>query len=305
MRADIETRKNVEKITWIGLAANVALSVIKLIIGVAGSSQAVVADALHSFSDTSSDLVILFGVRYWTAPPDECHPFGHQKIESFVTIFIGLILLAVAAGIGYNAVISLMHPVEPQLRPVVILAPVLSLVVKEILFRITLTAGVKNRASSLKANAWHHRTDALSSIPVLVAVTAGLINPKLAFLDPVGAILVAVFIIKVGFDILGGSLAELTDAGMPRKEKEHIRNLIENIPRVRGVHHIRSRKSGGSYYLDLHLEVDGRMTVRQGHGISESVKEKLITHHPHIIDVMVHLEPAEVNPGIKQPDSRS
>ncbi|MFU8770665.1 MAG: cation diffusion facilitator family transporter, partial [Desulfotignum sp.] len=284
-----------------GLGANVALSVFKLIIGVAGSSQAVVADALHSFSDTASDVVILFGVRYWTAPPDECHPFGHQKIESFVTIFIGLILLGVAAGIAYTAVISLMHPAEPQLRPVVILAPVLSLVIKEILFRITFTAGVKNRASSLKANAWHHRTDALSSIPVLVAVTAGLINPKLAFLDPVGAILVSVFIIKVGFDILGGSLAELTDAGIPLNEKNHIRDLIQNTPRVLGVHRIRSRKSGGSYYLDLHLEVDGRMTVRQGHEISEFVKEKLITHYPHIIDVMVHLEPAGQNPGIKQP----
>jgi cation diffusion facilitator family transporter len=305
MSADIGNRKNIEKITWIGLAANVALSVIKLIIGVVGSSQAVVADALHSFSDTASDLVILFGVRYWTAPPDECHPFGHQKIESFVTIFISLILLGVAAGIAYNAVICLMHPVEPQLRPVVLLAPILSVAVKEILFRITFSAGVKNRASSLKANAWHHRTDALSSIPVLVAVTAGLINPKLAFLDPVGAILVAVFIIKVGIDILGGSLAELTDAGMPRKEKEDIRELIKNIPHVRGVHKIRSRKSGGSYYLDLHLEVDGRMTVHQGHDISESVKEKLITHYPHIIDVMVLLEPAAPNPGIKQPSDGS
>ena len=301
MAAERTARKNIEKITWIGLAANVTLSFFKLIIGVAGSSQAVVADALHSFSDTASDVVILFGVRYWTAPPDECHPFGHQKIESFVTIFIGLILLGVAAGIAYSAVISLMHPVEPQLRPVVILAPVFSLLIKEILFRITFAAGVKNRASSLKANAWHHRTDALSSIPVLVAVTAGLINPKLAFLDPVGAILVSVFIIKVGLDILGGSLAELTDAGIPLKEKEHIRDLIQNTPHVQGVHRIRSRKSGGSYYLDLHLEVAGRMTVRQGHDISESVKEKLISHHPHIIDVMVHLEPAGQNPGIKQP----
>ncbi len=293
MNTQNQTRKNIEKVTWIGLWANVLLSLIKLVMGIAGSSQAVVADALHSFSDTGSDVVILFGVRYWTAPPDACHPFGHQKIESFVTISISLILLVVAAGIGYNAIISLMRPVETKLHPMVILAPVLSLIVKEILFRITYTAGVKNGASSLKANAWHHRTDALSSIPVLVAVTAGLINPKLAFLDPVGALLVSVFIIKVGCEILGGSIAELVDAGMSQQEMVRIRTLIENIPHVRGVHRLRSRKTGGAFYIDLHLEVDGQITVQQGHDISEAVKETLMNNKSNIIEVMVHLEPAQ------------
>lgn len=299
MRAENNTRKNIERITWIGLVANVALSVIKLIIGVAGNSQAVVADAMHSFSDTASDLAILFGVRYWTAPPDECHPFGHQKIESFVTIVISLILLGVAGGIGYNATVSLMHPASPQLRPIVLAAPLLSLVVKEILYRITFAAGVTNRSSSLKANAWHHRTDALSSIPVLVAVTAGLISPKLAFLDPVAAILVSVFIIKVGIDILGDSLAELTDKGMSPKDRTEIQTLIQGIPHVQGAHRIRSRKIGGSFYLDLHLEVDGQMSVRQGHGVSETVRQTLMTQYAKVIDVMVQLEPTDENPGIK------
>jgi cation diffusion facilitator family transporter len=299
MRAETNTRKNIEKITWIGLVANVALAVIKLIIGVAGSSQAVVADAMHSFSDTASDLVILFGVRYWTAPPDDCHPFGHQKIESFVTIVISLILLGVATGIGYNAIVSLMHPVTPRLSPIVLAAPLLSLVVKEILYRITFSAGVTNRSSSLKANAWHHRTDALSSIPVLVAVTAGLISPKLAFLDPVAAILVSVFIIKVGIDILGDSLAELTDKGMSPKDRIEIQALIQRIPHVQGTHRIRSRKIGGSFYMDLHLEVEGQMSVRQGHEISKTVRQTLMARYPKVIDVMVHLEPADENPGIK------
>ncbi|MCF8090161.1 MAG: cation diffusion facilitator family transporter [Desulfotignum sp.] len=299
MRAETNTRKNIEKITWIGLVANVALAVIKLIIGVSGSSQAVVADAMHSFSDTASDLVILFGVRYWTAPPDDCHPFGHQKIESFVTIVISLILLGVATGIGYNAIVSLMHPVTPRLGPFVLAAPLLSLVVKEILYRITFAASVTNRSSSLKANAWHHRTDALSSIPVLVAVTAGLISPKLAFLDPVAAILVSVFIIKVGIDILGDSLAELTDKGMSPTDRTEIQALIQRIPHVQGTHRIRSRKIGGSFHMDLHLEVDGQMSVRQGHDISETVRQTLMKQYPKIIDVTVHLEPADENPGIK------
>ncbi|HKK99574.1 MAG TPA: cation diffusion facilitator family transporter [Desulfotignum sp.] len=292
MKPQNQTRKNVEKITWTGLWSNVGLALIKLVMGIAGSSQAVVADALHSFSDIGSDLVILFGVRYWTAPPDACHPFGHQKIESFVTIFISFILLGVAAGIGYNAIISLMHPVETKLHPMVIFAPVLSVLVKEILFRITYKAGIKNRSSSLKANAWHHRTDALSSLPVLLAVTACLINPKLAFLDPVGAIVVSVFIIKAGIDILGGSIAELVDAGMSQQEMARIRTLIEDIPHVRGVHRLRSRKTGGAFFIDLHLAVDGGITVQQGHDISETVKQTIMANKPHIIEVMVHLEPA-------------
>ncbi len=152
-----------------------------------------------------------------------------------------------AAGIGTNAIVCLMQPSHPQPQPVVLAAPLLSLLVKEILYRITFAAGVANRSSALKANAWHHRTDALSSIPVLVAVTAGLISPKLAFLDPVAAILVSVFIIKVGIDILGDSLAELTDKGMSPKERASIQTLIQGISHVQGTHRIRSRKIGGFF----------------------------------------------------------
>ncbi len=288
-----DTIKNrIRKVTLIGLFANIILSVIKFIIGTLGNSQAVVADALHSFSDTSSDFVILFGVKYWTAPPDESHPFGHQKIESFVTIIIGLILLAVASGIGYNAILSLMNKSQASLTWMVILGPVLSFIVKEIMFRITYKVGIETNASSVKANAWHHRTDALSSIPVLVAVAASLINPKLAFLDQVGAIIVSVFIIKVGLDILFTSINELLDIGMPKQELLSIEKAIISNANVRGVHKIRTRKLAGSFYIDLHLEVDGSLTVIAGHRISETVKQTLIEKNSRIIDVMVHLEPA-------------
>ena len=138
-----------------------------------------------------------------------------------------------------------------------------------------------------------------------MAVTAGLISPKLAFLDPVAAILVSVFIIKVGIDILDDSLAELTDRGMSQKDRTRIQALIQDIPHVKGAHRIRSRKIGGSFYLDLHLEVEGQMTVRQGHEISETVKQTLMARYPKIIDVMVHLEPADENPGIKPDRDRS
>lgn len=287
-----DTIKNrIRKVTLIGLFANIILSVIKFIIGTLGNSQAVVADALHSFSDTSSDFVILFGVKYWTAPADETHPFGHQKIESFVTVLIGLILMAVASGIGYNAILSLMNRSQASLTWMVIIGPVLSFIVKEIMFRITYRVGMEINSSSVKANAWHHRTDALSSVPVLVAVAASLINPKLAFLDQVGAIIVSVFIIKVGLDILFTSINELLDTGMTEQGLLTIEKTILSIPSVRGVHKIRTRKLAGSFYVDLHLEVDGFLTVTAGHDISETVKQILITENKKIIDVMVHLEP--------------
>jgi cation diffusion facilitator family transporter len=285
-------KKKIRKVTLIGLFVNIILSVIKFIIGTLGNSQAVVADALHSFSDTSSDFVILFGVKYWTAPADETHPFGHQKIESFVTILIGMILMAVAFAIGYNAILSLMNRSQAALSWMVIIGPALSVIIKEILFRITYQVGIETNSSSVKANAWHHRTDALSSIPVLVAVIASLINPKLAFLDQVGAIIVSVFIIKVGLDILFTSINELLDMGMPEQDLLSIEKTITSTPNVRGVHKIRTRKLAGSFYIDLHLEVDGSLTVVKGHDISEIVKQILLEQNKRVIDVMVHLEPA-------------
>lgn len=292
MEKPVAEKDKIRNITLLGLLANILLSGVKFALGIMGNSQAVVADALHSFSDTSSDLVILFGVKYWTAPADDCHPFGHQKIESFVTITIGLILMGVALGIGYNAILSLMTPSKASLNWVVIIGPILSFIVKEIMFRLTYRVGIETNSSAVRANAWHHRTDALSSIPVLVAVVATLINPKLAFLDQVGAIIVSVFIIKVGMDILFSSVNELLDAGMPQHELLAIENTIMTIPDVKGAHRIRSRKIAGSFYLDLHLEVEGSMTVTAGHNISETVKEILLEKNSRIIDVMVHLEPA-------------
>ena len=284
-------REQIQKITLIGLAANILLSITKFLIGYFGNSQAVVADALHSFSDTSSDLVILFGVKYWTAPPDDSHPYGHQKIESFVSIIIGFILLVVAGVIGYNGLISLQEKSQYQLSWIVIIGPLISIIIKEILFRMTVKVGIKTNSSSLKANAWHHRTDALSSIPVLIAVLASLIDPRLRFLDQIGAIIVSAFIIKVGLEILFTNINDLLDTGISDEKISELKKTINMIQNVKGVHKLRTRKLANYIYIDLHLEVDGQLSVTKGHDISEEVKNTLIQNNPKIIDVMVHLEP--------------
>ena len=286
-------KARIQQITLLGLTANILLSVLKFFIGFIGNSQAVVADALHSFSDTTSDLVILFGVKYWTAPPDETHPFGHQKIESFITIVIGFILITVACAIGYNAVVSLRQANTLELNWIVTIGPLVSIIVKEILFKMTYTVGIKTNSSSLKANAWHHRTDSLSSIPVLVAVVASLIDPRLRFLDQIGAIIVSAFIVKVGLEILFTNINDLLDTGISKDKIQELETTITSIENVKGVHKLRTRKLANYIYIDLHLEVDGQLSVTQGHDISEEVKHSLIQNNPKIIDVMVHLEPAD------------
>lgn len=285
-------KKQIQTITIFGMVGNIFLSIVKFILGILGNSQAVVADALHSFSDTSSDFVILFGVKYWTAPPDEEHPYGHQKIESFITISIGLILIFVAGGIGYNAIASLTEQPAVDINWVVVVGPVISVFLKEFLFRITYRVGVRTNSSALKANAWHHRTDALSSIPVLIAVLACLVDPRLWFLDQIGAIVVSAFIIKIGLKIIYRNVNDLLDTGVPKEYLIELETIIRKVNHVQGVHKLRTRKLANYIYIDLHLEVDGDMTVTEGHDISEQVKEKLLKTNAKIIDVMVHLEPA-------------
>lgn len=292
-------KRKIQQVTLIGLFANIFLSIIKFIIGFLGNSQAVIADALHSFSDTTSDFIILFGVKYWTAPPDEDHPYGHHKIESFITILIGVILVVVAGAIGYEGIIALMEDSRPGVKPLAALGPAISIVIKEILFKITYKTGIETNSPSLKANAWHHRTDAISSIPVLLAVAATFIDPYFAFLDQVGAIVVSAFIIKIGLTILFKNINDLLDTGVSRKKIDEIKQIIISTKDVEGVHKIRTRKLANYIYIDLHLEVDGSLSVIRGHDISENVKQALLKNNPKIIDVMVHLEPKKKISGLE------
>jgi cation diffusion facilitator family transporter len=284
-------KREIKKITLWGLWVNILLSVIKFILGFLGNSQAVIADAVHSLSDTLTDFLILFGVKYWTAPPDSEHPYGHQKIESFITILIGFILFSAACGIGFHAIVTINENHAEKLTVYTLIAPIISILFKELLFRKTYQVGENTNSSSVKANAWHHRTDALSSLPVLIAVAASLINPKLLFLDHIGAFIVAAFILRLSYKIIFNNINELIDTGISDEDIQNIYKIIKNHGEVKGCHKIRTRKIGSSIYVDLHLEVDGNLTVSNGHLISEEVKNDLIGDNQKIIDVMIHLEP--------------
>ncbi len=211
-QADELQVKQVRLVTWVGMLVNIGLSGFKIAAGYFGSSQAIVADGVHSLSDTTTDLAVLIGVRYWTAPPDRDHPHGHRRIETVITMLIGFVLAGVALGLGYNAIITIQVQHDPP-KLIALVAALVSIVSKEVLYQWTVLVGKQAKSSAVIANAWHHRSDGLSSIPAALAVGGALLYPDWYFLDHVGAILVSMFIINAAWKISWPALKQLTDTG--------------------------------------------------------------------------------------------
>jgi len=293
-RANPARESYVRKVTWIGLLTNIGLSGLKFAAGYFGRSQALIADAIHSLTDTTTDVAVIAGSHYWSRPPDENHPYGHRRLETLVTAFIGIMLVAAGIGIGWEA-ISTLH--KKQAAPpgwIAFYAALASIVVKEILYRWTAAVGKKIKSPALAANAWHHRTDAISSLPVLIAVGGALIFPTWSFLDRVGAVIVSIFILHAAMKIIWPAVSELVDAGAPEEIQKKIRDLASTTMGVREVHAIRSRYISSSIQIDLHIVVDGNISVREGHTIADAVENNIISSIPEILEVVVHVDPSEV-----------
>ncbi|MGE4488286.1 MAG: cation diffusion facilitator family transporter [Kiritimatiellales bacterium] len=288
-----DTCRDARNITAAGLAVNVVLSLVKFVLGIFGRSQAVVADAVHSLSDMVTDLLVLIGLKFWSAPADDRHPYGHQRIETVITLVISFLLAAVAFGIGWSAIERLSAPVRCPPLSIALIGPLVSIVSKEILFRKTRAVGKRIHSSALIANAWHHRSDALSSIPAFVAVVAAAANPKWAFLDPVGALIVALLILKVVWEIASPALSELSERGAAGEDVQLIEELARSVDGVHSVHRIRTRRLGAGWFVDLHVLVDGSLPVRDGHDIATQVQFRLLEKGPSVADVTVHIEPEE------------
>ena len=291
IKAHFDDVRQIKRVTWAGLSANLGLAAMKFVVGWLGASQAVIADSVHSISDMSTDLVILFGVKFWTAPPDANHPYGHRRLEAIITTSIGLILAAAAIGLGYHALATIRNPHIQQTGWIAIIGPFCSIIIKELLYRWTVKVGKRVKSSAVIANAWHHRSDAFSSMPVLFVVIAASFDSKLAFLDHIGALIVSLFILRVAWNILTPALAELADQGASEKDQQIIHQIAGNVRGVKEAHAIRTRKFGANIHVDLHILVDPEMSVRRGHQISEEVKIALMEKGPEIKDVVVHLEP--------------
>lgn len=290
-----QENREIRKVTWVGLLLNVLLAALKFLLGTIGKSQAVVADAVHSLSDMVTDFAVLIGVKYWSAPPDKDHPYGHWRIETIITGFIGIGLAAVAIGLGYNAIRTLKEPCIATPSWIAIIGAAVSVIVKEFLYRWNVKIGKRVKSSALIANAWHHRSDAFSSIPALIAVGIAVIKPQWAFVDRIGAIVVSLIILKVSWDIVLPALKKLSDSGVSAKENAHIRSLALKVPGVKDAHAIRTRDAGHGIFVDMHVLVDGDISVSEGHSIAEKVQEEIIKRGPDVLDVVVHIEPYEDN----------
>jgi cation diffusion facilitator family transporter len=281
----------VRRVTLWGLVVNLVLSGIKFLFGVYGCSQALVADAVHSLSDSITDIVVLVGVCFWSAPPDESHPHGHGRIETLITFFIGILLAGVGIGLGYRAIATLHHQQTASPGWVAFFAACVSIAGKEWLYRWNVRVGRRIKSSALLANAWHHRSDALSSVPVAVAVLGTRIWPAWGFLDHVATVIVSVLILYAAWEISAPAFRQLIDAGASRKEREKIREIALSTEGVGSIHALRTRYIGPGLQIDLHVIVDGTLTVRRGHDIAGAVKRRLIEGGPDVVDVLVHIEP--------------
>ncbi len=288
-----ETIRRVRRATLAGLLLNILLALAKAAGGIVFSSQALVADATHSFSDLVTDLVVLLGVRYWSAPPDEEHPYGHGKIETMITAFIGIALGALAFELVHDAVNSLSSgTVRDVPGGFALVIALLSIVVKEGLFRWSRAEAERLNSPGLAANAWHHHSDAASSIPAAAAIALARLFPSVGYIDPLGAILVSAMIFHSAWKIMRPALLELSEGG-GADHAEQIRKTALAVAGVKSVHAVRARHIGSSIQADLHVRVDGTLTVAQGHAIAHEVKDDVLQSVPGVVDVIVHIEPAE------------
>ena len=287
-----EKIRQVRRVTLAGMAVNVGIAAAKAVAGWMCSSQALIADAVHSLSDLVTDAAVVLGVKFWVAPADDEHPYGHGKIEALVTLFIALALAVVAYELGAAAVRRLVDGTDaarPDLAACAV--AVASIVLKELLFRWTRRVARRVKSTALEANAWHHRSDALSSVPVAAAVAAAWLVPSLAWADSAGAILVAVFILRVSWQLSKPALQELVDADIDSKAAAVV-SVAAQVPGVRGVHKARARRYGGFFQVDLHVQVDPTLSVAEGHDIGHAVKEAVCAAGLDVNDAVVHVEPA-------------
>jgi cation diffusion facilitator family transporter len=292
--ADADSKERiVRKVTWVGLLVNLFLAAFKFIAGIYGKSQALVADAIHSLTDLTTDIAVIAGSHYWSRPPDENHPYGHRRLETLVTVFIGIVLIAAGVGIGWKAISTLQERQTSAPGWIAVIAALASIVCKESIYRWTATAGRRVKSPALAANAWHHRTDALSSVPVLIAVAGARIFPSWSFLDHLGAVIVSIFILHASVKIIWPGISELVDVGAPTETRKEIRDIAVTNEGVLQVHDIRTRYISTSIQVDLHIVVEGSITVREGHEIADDVRARIIGAIPEVVDVIVHVDPPE------------
>ncbi|MGB5177393.1 MAG: cation diffusion facilitator family transporter [Gammaproteobacteria bacterium] len=284
--------RDIRKVTLVGAVLDLVLGVAKIIVGVIASSQALIADGIHSLSDLATDFLVLFAAKHAHRQADDEHPYGHGRIETVATVVLGVSLVAVAVGISYDAIRRLMAP-ELLLHPgwLALLVAVISVLSKELIYQYTARAARRLRSKMLHANAWHSRSDAISSIIVVIGVVATMLGyPSF---DALAAVAVALMVARIGWELLWKSLQELIDTALDPERVEAIRESIMAVDGVRTCHMLRTRHSGSDALVDVHILVDPVLSVSEGHQIGEAVRWRLLKTIDDVSDVTVHIDPED------------
>ena len=287
-----ERYREVRKVTLIGAVLDLLLGIVKIMIGLSSASQALVADGIHSLSDLATDFLVLFAAKHSHRAADAEHPYGHGRIETVATVILGAALIAVALGISYDAVHRMMEP-ELLMHPgmLALVVALVSVVSKEAIYQYTASVARRLRSNMLHANAWHSRSDAISSIIVVIGIGGAMAGYP--YLDAIAAVAVALMIAKIGWDLLWKSLEELIDTSLDDEQVRAIRRSIIRVHGVQALHMLRTRRSGSDALVDVHILVDPVLSVSEGHQIGEQVRAVLIDQMEDISDVTVHIDPED------------
>ncbi len=290
--AGLDRSRATRRVTLVGASTNASLAVAQLFVGWLGHSQALVADSLHTFSDLLSDGIAYFAARHAHQAPDDEHPYGHGRYETAATLAIAVLLSLVGLGIAWSAGSRLFDPASLLTPDVLTLwAAAITTVSKEALYRYAMVMAKRLRSEMLKASAWHHRSDAWSSVIVFVGIGGTLLG--LPYLDAIAAVAVGVMIVRIAWDLGSGAVNELVDTGLGPARLEAVRSTILSVGGVRDIHMLRTRRHGGQATADVHVLVDPWLTVSEGHMISLQVEQRLKREIDEIADVTVHVDPED------------
>lgn len=288
--------KELTKVTLVGSVGNLVLLTFKFVSGIVAGSAAMMADAVHSLSDFLTDLIVLVFVRIGARPQDASHDYGHGKFETLATLFVALALVGAAIGIIVSGSVKIARWLNGETLEtpglLALWAALLSILVKEILYRYTVVKGKALDSPAVVANAWHHRSDALSSIGAAVGIGGAiLLGQRWAVLDPLASIVVGAMLVKVAWDLLKGSAGELTDSSLPEETEREIEEIIRRFPQVSQPHNLRTRRIGNRIAIEAHVRLDGEMSLLEAHDIVTAIENKIKERFGKSTLVTIHMEP--------------
>ena len=278
------------KITVISILLNIGLTILKILAGILGNSTAIIADGLHSASDIITSIGILIGNKISRKPRDDEHQYGHEKAESLVSFILAAVLIGIALKIGYDGfkdLININNILVPNALPLIV--ALISIGVKEYQYQITIRVAKRINSSSLKADAWHHRSDAFSSIAAFIGIGGAMLGFKI--LDPIASIIVAIVVIKVGIEILKSACDELMDSSISKEDIREIKSLIDNNKKIYGIKDFKSRKYGSIAYIDMSIFIDKSKTLEEAHDIADNLEHSIISNLNYIKEINIHTEP--------------